>query len=711
MMKKLFLILFIFVLLLPSMVSAATYYVDNNASTGSVGSQGDPFSIADINAKNNWSDEDVILLCRGQTYSTTALTLASSNTSISLTVRAAESAEWGGCDSGTKPTFDSDDLSPSIGVEKDFITFTIANIKIAGTNSSPLPPNQTTWYSWVYFDDMTNLVVDGLDGENVGSTNSYASQSFIYIRPEDDDDVIDTIEIKNCTISNILDDDGLGAYDYAGVLIYHQKLDPDDEPYPSSISIHDNTISNVGSDSIQIQYFRNNTNPILIYNNTLSNFGENAIDIKNSDYLRIYNNTISNKNFATGGYPLPADREGSIITSVGSGSNNWIYENYLDGNYDSDGVFGPSIYGFLGGSNNKIYRNKIKDCYPAIWVNSGSSTDIHNNIIHLEINPTTPATDCGTGGASKRASYLCTGIELGVVGSVTYSNVYNNTVYGEAANAGSAIHVGNYSGTGTKIKNNIFSMTNASGYPYIRVAAATSPTIDYNDYYNSGGANRINDGGTLYTTANFGTWQVGASHDISADPEMADPAAGDFNLVVGKPPIDAAFDFGGNEYDLGLISTTTFGVSANGNTGNRDTYGWDIGAYVYLPAAAPPTISGVLVDANGTKVTITFSAAVTQNPPAFDGTEFNLDISGGATDITMTYVSGDTGAAHIYTAGQTILASDVVNLDCDTDENALENGAGEDLEDINDVSVSNGSAVGASSAGVTITGTGNVTIE
>jgi hypothetical protein len=134
-----------------------------------------------------------------------------------------------------------------------------------------------------------------------------------------------------------------------------------------------------------------------------------------------------------------------------------------------------------------------------------------------------------------------------------------------------------------------------------------------------------------------------------------------------------------------IIANAGFWVTneANWNTiqGGNDgqLYKWDDGAgawnLFYTPYTyphplrggggadvTPPVVVQATVATNGTSLTIDYNENVSQFG-AYADSDLDLDGSIGGNNITLTYSSGNTTSAHVYTIGTTILQGEGVDLD------------------------------------------------
>ena len=709
-MKKL--IYIVLLCLLPSLAAAANHFVSpSGAGASDCALVTTSCTVAQINA-HALEAGDVVIIKSESTY-TTMLTIASAS-GAGITVRGSVAGDgnWGDGTKTTvvsKPLFNGDVIPNPVAITNTSISsLTVKDIQVVGTDAFDGSFN----YNHNVFYGFSGLVLWGFDANGRAQTGTSKRPDGGVRLDNAGVSVTGVVEVKNCTITGY----GPATLPTAGVTdsgclyIFINA----GETSPTSLLIHDNTIGEANGDAFIFEGFKGTSweNSVRIYNNTFYNGGENNIDMKGTEYAYVYNNTFS-RNYGWGGSSGSTRTEGLILVhdpdSFHSGPV-FIYENFFNGNkHNSNGDYGPGVWvAHSLVQNVRVYNNYFLDTYPAIWVTGGTDgTEIYGNIIRQSTNPTTIANE---------ANIYSAGIYVhGGLGVVSGVKIYNNSLYVGATNIVGGIRLHALSTTDIRIKNNAVHMMGTNNYSlYIDSACAVQPTsggagnIDYNIYFNGTDTERV-----WNRTAGANTY---GTNDQSADPEFVDPGNSDFTLTdVDSPGVDEAFDLGGVDYDLGWSPATSLPPVAV-TTLNRDTYGWDIGAYVFTPAAAPPpVISGVGIDTDGVTITITFNVAVDKGA-GYSDDDFNVDVVGGDSDIAVVYVSGDGGAEWVYTIQATILATNTVNLDFD---GALGGGDGDDIEeignadlvDIADVYVSNGSQVGASSAGVTITGTGNVTIE
>ena len=156
-------------------------------------------------------------------------------------------------------------------------------------------------------------------------------------------------------------------------------------------------------------------------------------------------------------------------------------------------------------------------------------------------------------------------------------------------------------------------------------------------------------------------------------------------------------------YDGDLIHNDTIGASVfdnymhyitmgSGDASEADVFlrqfdDWEV--WDGMPSSNPELNSAV-ISTNGTTLTLTFSAAVTQGAGYADA-DWDVDASVAGDNVGVTYVSGDGTDTHVYTLSSTINDGEVVNIDFNGDANSEEDGSGNDLAAIVSDSVTNNS--------------------
>jgi hypothetical protein len=168
--------------------------------------------------------------------------------------------------------------------------------------------------------------------------------------------------------------------------------------------------------------------------------------------------------------------------------------------------------------------------------------------------------------------------------------VYNNTIVNTSASTQYALRLGEVSngGTLTAMNNVVYS----AKYPLSLASGTQSAfTADYNIYYQSSGGNAVQYNGRGYTCTEFSIYQSTSgqdAHSSCVNPQLANLGASRFWLASGSPGIDAGLNLG-SPYNIGLMPGSTWPNSVV--TGDQNAYGsgWEIGAFIYVPAVPPPT--------------------------------------------------------------------------------------------------------------------------
>jgi hypothetical protein len=195
-------------------------------------------------------------------------------------------------------------------------------------------------------------------------------------------------------------------------------------------------------------------------------------------------------------------------------------------------------------------------------------------------------------------------VGAGIYGNfVSYINIYNNTIYG---NAGNGIHFDSLNPTNTIIKNNI--ITNNLVYGFGSMWVGTGSVVNYNNVW----GNLLGDG-PLY---------LHGANDISLNPLFVDPANGDFSLQPTSPAINMGADLTASgvttdilgharpkagAYDIGAYEDTNYYVA--GDTGNNSNVGSSVSPWLTIQKAADTMVAGDTVNVKG-NLTYTESVSV-----------------------------------------------------------------------------------------------------
>lgn len=605
MLKKL---IIIFCLLFALDANAAIYYVKNGGNDSLDGTSAE-LAWATITKINTvaFSSGDVINLRAGDTWADARLTLAGVNSAASGII--VQGADFDGktIAANGKPILNGDAVATPIKISNaNLSALTVKNISVVGTAASFVAP----WGQCVFY-GFSGLTIDGLDGNGRAQTGtSVRPDGFLMLDNYGMTPVGGAVEIKNCTMS------GYGyaalpttAYDTDSQCIYYYIKSG--QTSPTSVKIHDNTLSNTQADMIHINGFKGSSvQKLEIYNNTMSNGAENNIDLKSCTYFDIYQNTFS-RNWGYGGSSGATRVESLIIihdvAATGS-SYGTIRDNYFNSNHhDTNGDYGPGvIISYTGTNNISVYRNYFKDCFPAVWVTNGADyTNVYRNVIWQDVNPTLVyGTAPGT--------YGC-GIFLHGTSAIAGAEVLNNSIYSKYMSRG--IYFYSVATTDTVVKNNaIQTLTTDSYQLYIHsnCAAQSTSLINYNTYYNSADTERVYNRGVAATT--FG------ANDKSEDPGFAGETIGDLSTIVSSSIVNDGVSLPRPEIGLKSDSVWTPSILINTCAG-VDNGGIDRGAYEFYeqvtppPDPDPPTTDGVSSGSTewGTSVTCTQTVGSGEN--------------------------------------------------------------------------------------------------
>lgn len=560
------------------------YYVKNGGNNGLDG-------LSDANAWEtityvnsiNFANSDTINLKRGSTFTDSTLTLnATSVGRTGITVQ-----DYG---TGDKPRIDGNYVQPIV-INQALVNLTVKNIDVSGWNYGP---------SYVYrnratFSSINGIVIDGVDFDGYDGVNTFAGVKtetytceFPYPSAGWAHCVIEVancengdVTVKNCTISNLVKEtgfiDSFNAWcknDLKGILLYPTDYEIVGKT-SGTVDIHDNVISNVYSDSIQIKGIQVEH---YIHDNVCVGFGENFFDSKTSRAGRVYNNIITGDNigkdpgngwFGPGGmvFHTAPDMESTLPVD-----DQWIYNNYI-----SD-IYGEGMY---LGADTKVYNNYIKDVLLGIRCEK-SGCEIYNNIIETTSNVEQDPDGHYVG--RFRTGILLTG------NTSDSSKIYNNTIVISNNLDEYGISIENIgSGAANVIKNNIIQVSKDSAvvFPIYWDGTGTEPETSNNVSHSVARTNRISWNGVTYTASDQAAWiAAGHPNEQFTDPLLVNVATGDLTLQSESPAINAGANLG-VDYDDALNPSSTWpdGVT----TVDQDDYGtgWDIGAFVYT--GVPPT--------------------------------------------------------------------------------------------------------------------------
>ena len=542
------------------------YYIKNGGNNGLDG-KSDATAWATIGKVNsqNFANNDVICFKRDSIFTDTTLTLNTTSVGRSgITVQ-----DYG---TGAKPWINGNSVQPIV-INHALVNLTLKNIDVSGSDTSG---------NRCLINNVNGIVIDGIDYDGHTGSSSYVRSTAMAVSRVDGD-----IEIKNCTIKNVMKDtfanslSAWGINDAHGLIMYYAG--DDNVKSSGTVSIHDNVIHDIYSDCMQLAGM--NTK-VSVYDNELYDFGENAIDMKHSKYIDFYRNTVYQNDYgAAGGSgyygPVGIVSGASANWATFMPSNNTIRENYIH----------TTKYAAIQtpGANTIIKNNYIKNCTMGVII-ANTEAKVYNNIFELTTGKPTVEPY-----ASRWIGTMLSGIRVSHTPK-TNSLIYNNTFYISSSNHLYGIAVqADADVTGTIIKNNIIhtARDNSAVYPlYIEDYdnSGNLPTVQNNLLYGAH-SNRVRIEETpgtwkTYSSLDQALWQsAGHLNALFADPLFTNPAAGNLTLQSISPAIDKGANLG-SLYNQGLNSLSTW--PNNVHTLDQNSYGsWEIGAYVYASVPIP----------------------------------------------------------------------------------------------------------------------------
>jgi len=499
----------------------------------------------------------VINLRPGDTFSDATLDLDSTTDAISsLTVRGLD---------GDGKTITSDGLPILSAASHQPINFnsspaiaalTLKDFKITDQDFSTGTLSQLIMLDGIGSFTIDNVDIDGL-GDGGGSSATYG-QTGIKVQ-----NATGNGEIKNCTIENLgpdtmpanVDSNGTRGIELVGIA--DGKV----------VSIHDNNINDINGRNIEVKNW-SGTGSAFIYDNDLSDGGEALLGVIATNNVSISGNEF----YYSGGYTTPANNDEMIYLQGNAAwnDNTGISENYF---HTTDrGAIRIGRYGTYGTRYASIHDNKFANIGTVFHIRDYSfANKIYNNVIISPV-ASTDSTSVLVASSNQNGS----------------QNAFvHNSIYDAGNDALYCIYIDD---SPLQLQSNVVYQTknDAGAYPlYINSETEPENTWGYNCWYNSSVTNRVYDEDTAYTEANFSTWAT-ISSDIEGDPSYE--AVGSDQLWPGSSSsilVNAGDSSVGAGYVLGLRYTSTFDPM-NIVTGNRNTYGWSIGAYVneYVPTSS-----------------------------------------------------------------------------------------------------------------------------
>lgn len=551
-MKKLFVIL---ILLVSTPLWAATYYV-SQSGTGDGSAVGTPDSVEDFNAGVFGElDGDTVYFCG---TINTALLPPDSGTDGSVATLSGDCSSQGGTDATIDRNSYGSDGAYGIRLDaKDYVVIT----------------------------DFT--IIDGGTGIEIKGDCDY-------------------VTIKKCTI-----------YDQSlhGVFVYEDGANVSDNVVIGGASGDGNTMYDIGDDTAgaDITVANDHTNGEISYNTLHDSNGDDntrgiggiwmvAVDPGDGNEWYIQYNEI-------GGHD---DQEGSdkceSAMSLKYSSNIIVRYNYIHSGQGSSTL--QSGIRISGGpeadiaSDIEIYGNWIDDYNVGIHPNDqyalgacGVGYELNTVYIHHNL-----ITNCANGGINVGTNGDCTGGADPLPIELVY--IYNNTLYRCAHTPDNSYEMAIYlADTAARnrnrvveVKNNL--IINSRDGETLKHAIGVNDTdqtyldLNYNTFYHSGesATTDIYRWGFSATYYNLSEVQsaLGTLEDNSdwRDPKLSDVANDDFTLLSDSSEIDDGIDLG-TYSGLDPNNTDWTTTPPTVEVLNRDTAGWDRGAYIYVPASEP----------------------------------------------------------------------------------------------------------------------------
>ncbi len=375
-----------------------------------------------------------------------------------------------------------------------------------------------------------------------------------------------------------------------------------------------NNLSYITIDSLHLTKYNYNgveiagTSSNITIQNSSFDYGYQN-DVTTAETTATYSNiNVLNNSFSHGGIARTRT-SGPGAAAEGVAVNGFGFQ----GGSIKGNTIGPSpaegIQVLAGAQNVEIASNSVSNALVGIYVSAGYGTNadtqnitvrynkvfnssIHNYQIALENGANINGVDFYGNVSDTATGGDCLLFGYAGPGTIKNAHVYNNTF----VNCNNGVEAfGPTSDASNQFKNNLISVS-GSGYPWVQQDPNDSNySPDYNLLYKSGSSSAINWLGSAYALAAFQSGKSKMMHSLSADPQLNNPASGDYSLLSSSPAIDAGANLGAT-YQLGLDPRTRFPWG----TLNQDSYGaaWEIGAFVFLPQArpAPPTSLSAIVD-------------------------------------------------------------------------------------------------------------------
>jgi hypothetical protein len=356
-----------------------------------------------------------------------------------------------------------------------------------------------------------------------------------------------------------------------------------------------------------------NVTGIVIHNSIIEGGSANGIDIHGTTThdFTITNSVIQNN----GGWGVFVNNPGYTFGTIGNSTvagNGWASVTYGQQFAGIEGYLGNiSIYG------NTVYANGpvcsvLHQCHGIYGLEDTNVANIYNNVVYG--NPTGSGIkiigsanvyqnviygnyDFGIGPGQNRLGssvvYNIWGniihdnntsnsgggiVEQSMVGPVSLS-IYNNTLYNNSGSANQELFIDDVVSV-LNVENNILYTPNLLRRT-IRVSHPQTGTVIINNniHWRPDGNPNISYNGANVTWAQ---WQALGydTNGINGDPLLSNPSARNLWLQFGSPAINVGANLG-TAYERGLDRSSVWPSAVV--LDNQNTYGWEIGAYVYKP--------------------------------------------------------------------------------------------------------------------------------
>lgn len=299
----------------------------------------------------------------------------------------------------------------------------------------------------------------------------------------------------------------------------------------------------------------------------------------------IRNNTISENSAQYGGglYGCTALIEDNVITknSAEQGGGLCRCDALIRGNTISNNSAHPWGGGvlFCNGviENNQITGNSAEGATGGL---GGCDGTIRNNVISNNTAPDGAGVNkCGGAILNNIISGNSAGNSGGGVAEC-YGTVQNNLIYSNSA----GLYGGGLYGCSGRVENDtVYGNTASNGGGLYGCTGAIGNCIVWG---NAAPSNPEIFASSIPSYSCIQDWALGGTGNITLDPRLANPAAGDFHLLADSPCIDAGGAVAGLNEDFEGDYRPYKAVAESRGDGS----GYDIGADEYLPAAGLPNI-------------------------------------------------------------------------------------------------------------------------